>query len=172
MARNIEIKAKIEDTKSFIDKMKNITNKEPLILDQKDTYFNCPNGRLKLREEPPEHSELIFYQRGNDLTPKLSTYKRLQKLDPAFIELLTEAYGVKVIVKKRRYVFFIDQTRIHVDEVEQLGMFIEFEVVLKDDQTVEDGQIIAKDLLTKLDISEKSLISNSYSDLLLSQNNE
>ena len=169
MARNIEIKAKIKDTASFIDKMKEMTNKEPLILEQKDTYFNCSNGRLKLREELPDSSELIFYNRSNDSSPKLSTYKRLQNIDPSFVELLTEAYGTKIIVKKKRYVFFIDQTRIHVDQVEDLGTFIEFEVVLKDNQSVDDGQKIANDLLSKIGISKESLISHSYSDLLLNK---
>jgi len=172
MSRNIEIKAKIRDTSSFVNKLRNVTGKDPQILDQKDTYFNCPNRRLKLREEQPNHSELIFYQRSNDLSPKLSTYKRLEKLNPAIVELLIEAYGIKVIVKKKRYLFFIEQTRVHIDEVTNLGTFIEFEVVLKENQTIEVGQQIANELLNNLGISKESLISHSYSDLLLSKTHE
>lgn len=62
----------------------------------------------------------------------------------------------------------IGQTRVHCDQVENLGDFAELEVVLEDDQSVEYGTKIAKELMTKLEIDdEKNLISGAYMDLIL-----
>ena len=73
-------------------------------------------------------------------------------------------------VKKTRWLYLVGQTRVHCDSVEGLGDFAELEVVLKDDQTVEEGEKIAKDLMTKLGIDDPSkLISGAYMDLILNK---
>ncbi len=41
------------------------------------------------------------------------------------------------------------------------------QVVMKDGQTVAEGQKIAEDLMAKLGISEDSLVTGAYMDLLL-----
>jgi hypothetical protein len=43
--------------------------------------------------------------------------------------------------------------------------------MLRDDQTLEDGDLIAKDLMTKLQINPSQLISGAYMDLILKQSN-
>ena len=60
----------------------------------------------------------------------------------------------------------IGQTRVHCDEVEGLGDFMELEVVLNDNQTTQEGQDIAEDLMAKLGIDKSKLISGAYMDLL------
>lgn len=64
-----------------------------------------------------------------------------------------------------RYLYIVGQTRVHVDEVKGLGDFMELEVVLSPDQTIEEGQSIANDLLKKLGINKEDLITGSYMDL-------
>lgn len=51
--RNVEIKAKVEDVRKVIEKAKELSQGEPVILNQKDTFYFSPksNIRLKLREE-------------------------------------------------------------------------------------------------------------------------
>ena len=47
-----------------------------------------------------------------------------------FQETLGKALGVKGRVKKTRLLYMVGQTRVHVDEVEGLGNFMELEVSL------------------------------------------
>ena len=72
-------------------------------------------------------------------------------------------------VKKTRWLYMVGQTRVHCDTVEGLGDFMELEVVLEDDQSVEDGQKIADDLMSQLGIDQTKLIKCAYMDLLDAQ---
>lgn len=65
----------------------------------------------------------------------------------------------------------VDQTRIHIDAVEDLGNFMELEVVLQAEQTLEEGQTIARDLQNKLGVKDEDLIDCAYVDLLDKKNN-
>jgi len=64
----------------------------------------------------------------------------------------------------------VGQTRVHCDEVDGLGHFMELEVVMKENQSAVEGEEIAKDLMSKLGIEETDLIEGAYIDLLSSQN--
>ena len=65
----------------------------------------------------------------------------------------------------------VDQTRIHIDTVQDLGNYMELEVVLRPEQTLEEGQAIARDLQTKLGVKDEDLIECAYVDLLDKKNN-
>ena len=79
--------------------------------------------------------------------------------------------GIRGEVNKQRTLFLTGQgqTRIHIDQVKGLepDLFIELEVVLRDNQTPEQGQIIAKDLCQRIGIEERNHIKCAYMDLLL-----
>ncbi|CAF3996548.1 unnamed protein product, partial [Rotaria sp. Silwood1] len=64
------------------------------------------------------------------------------------------------------------QTRIHIDQVKgfESSIFIELEVILQDNQTPEQGQLIAKDLCQRIGIQEKNHIKSADIDLLLEKN--
>ncbi|TKR82072.1 hypothetical protein L596_015848 [Steinernema carpocapsae] len=147
---------------------------KPVILRQKDTFFKSTNGRLKLRELLDadgkfEKAELIFYDRPNVKGPKLSHFVRTELTDSDGIKAaLTAALTVVGQVKKVRTLVMLGQTRIHIDEVEGLGDFMELEVCLRDDQSLEDGDKIAKDIMAQLGIASDSLVSGAYMDALLS----
>jgi predicted adenylyl cyclase CyaB len=81
--------------------------------------------------------------------------------------LLAASLGEIITVKKRRELYISGQTRIHLDEVDELGSFMELEVVLRPDQTPEDGRIIASELMEKLNVNKSDLVSCAYADLLL-----
>jgi len=81
-------------------------------------------------------------------------------------EVLSRALGVRAILRKKRSVYFHGQTRIHFDEVEQLGSFIELEVELQPHQTVEEGTAIARELIARLKIEIEDFVPVAYVDLL------
>jgi predicted adenylyl cyclase CyaB len=81
--------------------------------------------------------------------------------------LLGQILETKAVVSKRREVFLVDSTRIHLDEVDNLGTFIELEIVLTKSQTDSDGERIASDLMKRLGVRREDLIEQAYVDLLV-----
>ena len=168
---NVEIKAKCfypEKVEAFL--LNN--NAEFLGTDiQKDTYFNIPDGRLKLRQGNIENN-LIFYKRANQKGPKQSNFSLIPTANPAQLEaLLVQALGVKVIVEKKRKIFFLNNIKVHIDEVPGLGCFVEIEAGNFKDRTLSVEQLHNQcaTLMQQFEIKEEDLIENSYSDLLLAQ---
>jgi adenylate cyclase, class 2 len=165
---NIEIKAKCTDPANI---RKILTEKKAIFKgtdNQKDTYFNVKNGRLKMREGNIEYS-LIHYDREDISGPKRSDvlYYHPRKED-LIKQLLQKAIGTLVIVNKKREIYYIDNIKFHIDEVEKLGSFVEIEAI---DKT---GNIGAEKLfeqckkyLSLFQIKDEDLINNSYSDMLI-----
>ncbi len=167
MARNIEIKARVDDFSALYEKIALLSDGLPDIIEQDDTFFVCPHGRLKLRTLAPDRGELIFYQRPDKAGPKTSFYTLSETHDPDSLrETLTLAYGAAGRVIKQRTLFMIGQTRLHLDRVKGLVDYLEFEVVLADDETPEQGIVIAEDLLERLGIDRQELVDQAYVDLL------
>ena len=167
MGRNVEIKARSLDFEAQARIAGSLGNGSVEDLVQEDTFFNVPAGRLKLRVFENGSGELIQYQRKGSSGPRECRYARSPVSDPASLkEVLTEALGVRAVVRKRRRVYFRGQTRIHLDQVEGLGTFIELEVVLEPNQEFARGVAIAEDLMSKLGIAREDLISEAYVDLL------
>ena len=167
MARNVEIKARIENIESITRKAAVIADKGPIEIVQDDTFFSCKNGRLKLRTFSSKEGELIFYIRPDQQGPKESFYLISRTSAPdALREVLSLSNGQVGRVRKHRTLFLAGRTRIHIDQVENLGHFLELEVVLSDGEPVESGEAIAHDLIGKLGISSDQLIEGAYVDLL------
>jgi adenylate cyclase class IV len=167
MARNIEIKARIENIESVTRKAAMLADKGPIEIAQDDTFFACPNGRLKLRTFSPAEGELIFYIRPDQAGPKESFYLISPTSTPDSLrETLSRAYGQAGRVRKRRTLFLAGRTRIHIDRVENLGDFLELEVALSEGETAQSGEAVARDLMGKLGISRDQLIEGAYADLL------
>ncbi|XP_059703630.1 uncharacterized protein LOC132327940 isoform X4 [Haemorhous mexicanus] len=140
------------------------------VLLQTDTFFRVPRGRLKLRRTQDGRGELIFYERPDSAGPKLSRFSITPTADPEGLQaVLSQSLGVLGTVRKERLLFLLGQTRLHLDRVQGLGDFLELEVVLRPEQSEEDGQRLARELLRELGIGEQDLISGAYLDLLLAQ---
>ncbi len=167
MARNIEIKARIESVESLALKALKLADSGPTYLSQDDTFFKCATGRLKLRAFSEQAGELIFYQRTNQAGPKESFYIISRTSELATLrEALTLAHGQVGRVIKKRTLFLIGQTRVHLDIVEGLGHFLELEVVLAEGETSESGVEIAHDLMFQLGVASGQLVETAYVDLL------
>ena len=168
MGRNIEIKARVRNLDAQRRLMERVSDKPCTQLMQVDTFFVVPHGRLKLRQFDPEHGELICYQRTDQADAKLSDYQIVPTAEPERLcAALATALGVHGVVRKTRHLYFQGQTRIHLDDVQELGWFIELEVVLQPDQTETKGEALATELMRKLDIQAEDLIDCAYIDLLL-----
>ncbi len=165
---NVEIKAKCSNA-SFI---RNYLLTNQAIFKgtdhQTDTYFNVLNGRLKLREGNIENN-LIYYERTNQAGPKQSNFKLLKVEDAAGLkEVLQKTNGIKVVVKKKREIYYIKNVKFHIDEVPSLGSFVEIEAGnILANLSKEELQVQCSFYLRELLIGESNLIQASYSDMLL-----
>jgi predicted adenylyl cyclase CyaB len=167
MARNIEIKARIAGVAALQPRAARLADSGPTVIEQDDTFFACPHGRLKLRDQFGAGAELIFYQRADASGPKESFYLRVPVPDPnALRELLQLAHGQIGRVRKRRVVFLVGRTRIHLDVVEGLGEFLELEVVLREGESAAQGTVEARKIMAQLGVTAQQLTAGAYVDLL------
>ncbi|HEX9090856.1 MAG TPA: class IV adenylate cyclase [Anaerolineales bacterium] len=167
MPANIEIKAHISDFERLQKLAAQLSEAPCQIIPQVDTFFNCPHGRIKLRELSADHGQLIYYQRADIAGPKHSEYQIFETTNPAGLKsILSDAYGIRGVVTKTRHLYLVGQTRIHLDVVEGLGTFLELEVVLQPGQTDAEGQQIAHQLMHQLGIEDGDLIDAAYMDLV------
>ena len=166
MPTNIEIKARASDPQALAGRVQAIADGPDQTLTQRDTYFRCPEGRLKLRELGGGRSELIWYRREDSAGSKRSEYLVTAVADAKGLrDLLDRACGAIQVVEKTRRLFLVGQTRVHLDDVQGLGSFMELEVVLRDGQPEAEGHAIAADLMRRLGIAAADLIEGAYADL-------
>jgi adenylate cyclase class 2 len=167
---NYEFKARCDD----------VSEKEAILLPlhprfagtdhQIDTYFYVPHGRLKLREGNIEHA-LIHYERSNTAGPKQSDVILYQHHpDAALKKILEHALGVKVVVDKKRKIYFIDNVKFHFDQVKGLGSFIEVEAIDIDGSMGMEKLIQQCSYYEALfQLKQEQYMAESYSDLLLAK---
>jgi predicted adenylyl cyclase CyaB len=167
LARNIEIKAHIPSVAAVLERAAALADQGPTEIRQDDTFFECRSGRLKLRTFADGEGELIFYRRTDAHGPKESFYVRTPTAAPDSLrETLALAYGVVGRVRKSRTLFIAGRTRIHLDIVENLGHFLELEVVLREDESTDVGVREAHELMQRLGVTPSQLIDRAYVDLL------
>ena len=167
MARNIEIKAQVPALDALRAAVVAIVSTPGELLEQEDTFFAVPSGRLKMRRFSDGTGELISYHRSDHAGPKESVYSRYPCQNARVLaDTLSQALRVRGVVAKRREVFLVGRTRIHLDEVQRLGCFVELEVVLSEWESTEDGERVARELLHTLNVPTAALVGESYIDLL------
>ena len=171
---NIEIKARC--SKEHQDEIRNYLNNNNAkfigIDNQTDTYFKVPKGRLKLRKGNIENS-LIYYRRKDEKDSKQSNviiFKRDYCQFDNLEDMVRQMHEVIVTVDKKREIYFIDNVKFHIDEVKDLGNFIEIEAISENDSLpIEKIKEQCNQYKNIFNIKDKDLISESYSDMLLNQ---
>ena len=168
MPSNVEIKARIPSVDALLPLAQALSDDEHLQrIHQDDTFFAVPHGRLKLREFHDGAGELIHYLRPDATGPKVSDYLLVPVPEPdAMRDALHRACGLVGRVRKHRILALVGQTRIHLDQVEGLGDFLELEVMLREGQTEAEGTAIAHDLMARLGVTPDQLVQGAYLDLL------
>jgi len=167
MPTNVEIKARLLDWARAEGRAVELSGSEPEIIEQEDVFFRCEGARLKLRILSPKRGELIRYERTDAAEVRSSCYVVARTEDPqSLLEILKQCLGVVGIVRKTRRLYMVGQTRVHLDRVEDLGDFLELEVVMRPGQNEGEGKRIAGELLAELGIEKQHLLAEAYVDLL------
>jgi len=167
MPSNIEIKARTRDFEEVRRRAELLSDTSVEVIPQEDIFFNTEKGRLKLRVLALNLGQLIYYTRPDQQGPKRSEYHLYETPDPENLRRVLElAYGIRGVVKKTRYLYLVGQTRVHLDDVEGLGQFMELEVVMGEGQGEAEGQAIAEGLMSRLGVGRGDLLEGAYMDLL------
>jgi len=166
--RNVELKSRDPDPARTLELALALGARDEGVITQRDTYFGGARARVKLREQTPGDDELIAYRRPDDEQARVSEYLRVAVPDAAALkEALDAAYGTRVVVAKQRRLLLFEDVRIHLDEVEGLGSYLELEALAPTDADLGPaGEKVAR-LREELQIDGDNLVSGSYSDLLL-----
>jgi len=168
MPQNVEIKAPLTDPDDLRRRVAPLATDGPHRISQHDTFYRCRDGRLKLRRFADGSGELIAYRRPDENGPRTSQYRLVPCPDPdALHAALEESLGILGEVRKERTLWLVGRTRVHLDEVERLGCFVELEVVLDDGDPIEAGESEAAQLMEALGIDPSGLVPGAYLDLLL-----
>lgn len=169
--KNFEFKAKVDHLEPYENKLLTLNPVYHGLDHQTDTYFNVPNGRLKLREGNIENA-LINYDRADIAGSRQSDvilYKHLPS--PALKKILVHQLGIKTIVDKKRKIYFINNVKFHFDILENLGTFIEVEAIDHDGTfTSEELQQQCNHYFQFFELTQAQVIDRSYSDLLINLN--
>ncbi|HXX62176.1 MAG TPA: class IV adenylate cyclase [Bacteroidota bacterium] len=169
MATNLELKARISSLDEALACARSCGATFQGILTQRDTYFRVGRGRLKLREFAEGGAELIFYERREDSPERWSHYTKEPVGDGSSVgRVLSEAFGILAVVQKRRMLFLFRGARIHIDDVDGLGSFVEFEVPGE-----ESPEVLAtmRELRSAFGITDPMVLRNSYSDIVFAKKN-
>lgn len=162
---NIEIKAKAKNLDDLKKVAKLLATSHLGVDTQVDTYFQTKDGRFKLRESSMKGAYLVPYLRPNTAGPKKSDYAMIPVEDGGKIkQLFQQILGEIKVIRKKRDIYLIKNIRVHLDEVEGLGTFLEFEAVYENPADENQERAKVQTLLKEFNIQEADLITHSYSD--------
>jgi adenylate cyclase class IV len=174
--RNLELKLRVADLRAARLKCAEAATRA-VVMEQVDTYFHTRRGRLKLREShfltgtegpaPAGEVTLIAYHRPDRADVRASDYQLVPVSDAvAMKDALSATLGLRGVVRKRREVLMYHNVRIHLDEVEGLGTFVELEAVVSHaaEEALSRSRLDA--LCDLLGLEQGEGIAGSYADLL------
>jgi adenylate cyclase class 2 len=166
--RNIELKARDPDQSVSLEVCRVLGAEDSGTIAQRDTYFEVAHGGLKLREEQPGRPHLIQFERASEPQQRESRYRIIEVSDgEALCAALAAAIGIRGVVVKSRRLLLWQSVRIHLDEVEQLGTFIELEAVAPPDSDLTHEHRLIAELRDALGITDERLVALGYAAQLL-----
>jgi predicted adenylyl cyclase CyaB len=166
-ARNIELKARNPDQALSLATCTEIGAEPRGVLVQRDTYFHARHGRLKLREQEGARPHLIAYERPDGMEARESRYRIVEVGEPEELRAaLSGTLGVRAVVDKERRLFLWEGVRVHLDWVERLGGFIEFEAVADAGSDLSHEEAQVESLRRAFEIDEANLVAGSYCDMV------
>lgn len=165
---NIELKARDLDPDASLRACLKLGARDHGTIAQRDTYFDAPRGGLKLREEHPGSAHLIQFLRAEEPQQHESRYRVAEVPDAAsLVPVLADAIGILGTVLKRRHLLLWETVRIHLDEVENLGSFIELEAVAAAESDLSREYRLIAQLRDELHITDDRLEAHGYAPQLL-----
>lgn len=164
VATNLELKCRSTSCEELHARARRLGARFQATLVQTDTYFHVPHGRLKLREIDGSHAELIQYDRPDVVGDRWSRYTRVTVGDAGGLGCaLRDALGIRCVVKKVRTLYLYRTARIHVDEVDGLGSFLEFEVV---ETPPAEAEELMGALRSAFGVDDEDVIAGSYGEMV------
>lgn len=165
---NIEIKARTSNADTIRKYLLDNGAKLRGVDEQTDTYFNVPDGRMKLREGNVENN-LIYYKRIETAGLKQSNVELMPVAAGAALKsILIKALGTKAIVKKRREIYYINNVKFHLDVVDKLGSFVEIEATNQFENISEEKlKEQCAGYMKAFGVNNEDLLNESYSDMVM-----
>jgi predicted adenylyl cyclase CyaB len=166
LRRNIELKCRCADLALVRQRAHALGARDAGVLEQDDIFFDAPLGRLKLRDFGDGRAELISYRRPDTPEARGSDFFTYPVADPAALRAtLAHALRTGGVVRKRRHLFLYRQTRIHLDEVEGLGQFVELETVMSG-QSEGEAEAELRHVAAALSLKAEDAIAQPYVELV------
>ncbi|MFH1788281.1 MAG: class IV adenylate cyclase [Candidatus Altiarchaeota archaeon] len=162
----VEVKAPVEDLSVIEDRVLGLGGVFVRQEIQKDTYFNAPDRDFEVTDEALRIREAdgktYFTYKGPKQSKKTKTRKEIEfPVHARMSDVLAElGYEAKGLVEKKRRTFRLDKLTIALDEVKNLGQYIEIESA----NTQDEGKIFT--LLEKLGVNKETCTLKSYLELL------
>jgi predicted adenylyl cyclase CyaB len=125
-----------------------------------------PGSLLKLRVED-EGESLIKYNRDEVNPDRFSNYEVIYLKSSGSEKFFNSIFTVEAIVRKKRSLYLYNNTRVHLDTVQGLGTFMEFETLVING--IEDAKERFNFLISKFEIDTTKQIKCSYRDLILNK---
>lgn len=171
----VEVKARLENVSRFKELLGEIGAKLSKIEEHLDVYYNNPDLR-----DFRASDEALRLRRVNDLVTLTYKGKKIDSISKSRREIecaISSFEEMDAILKslgflptgevmKRRHIYLIEELKICVDKVKNLGSFVEVELTCKHESSVENGVIRAIRLLEQLGLSRNDLIRRSYLEML------
>ncbi len=165
----VELKAKADSLEPIRSRLMALNARHMGTLRQTDIYFDVPMGRLKLRQsDSGKETRLIYYERQDISRPKRSVVfvAEIPK-SASFSALLKRILRVKATVTKTREIYWRQRTQIHLDTVDSLGYYVEFERETRNSaKEIDENVKLLERLMKTLEISDENLEKLSYADLV------
>jgi predicted adenylyl cyclase CyaB len=167
MPANIEIKARVHSPNEVSARVRALAGDPAGTFCQEDVFFRVPRGRLKMRVQSDNSVEFIYYQRSEHSVPMYSAYFRASPANSNETENeLRRLFGTKGTVRKTRTLFWLNGARIHVDDVEGLGHFLEIEVPVSNPSRAHHARALADEIISCLRIPSEDFVCQAYEELL------
>ena len=164
MPVNLELKVKTDGHQFYMNRLNEINAQFVNVITQKDIYYRCRCGLLKLRIEDGTQT-LIKYNRdeqaGND---RWSDYQLLTILSPNAEKFFEDSLEIETVVEKTRTLYDYKNTRIHLDEVKGAGTFLELETLVI--SSFDEAKRRFKEIKNLLHLNELQELKKSYRDIL------
>lgn len=166
MPLNLEIKIRLDSHESALNVLKNLHAEFVKDINQKDIYYTMQGSLLKLRIEDGGES-LIKYNRDEVNPDRFSDYDVIYLKSSGSEKVFNSIFTVEAIVLKKRSLYLYNNTRIHLDTVQHLGTFMEFETLVING--MDDAKERFNFLTKKFGIDTTKQIKCSYRDLILNK---
>jgi predicted adenylyl cyclase CyaB len=166
-ARNIEIKVRLRDRPRVEAALVALGARDAGIETQHDIFYRVTAGRLKLRQSSRDGATLIQYDRADTAAVRDSNYRLVTITNPeALCAALDSSLGRCGEVRKNRPLWWIDNVRVHLDDVERLGSFLEVEAIVDAAHPEAACRAHVEALLDRFGIAARDRAAVAYVDLL------